>query len=100
MYKVHLVRDGGNYCTRSVTVTQIAEKGTCFTCTCSFKRAETSPIDYQEKVDIEQRYKVALEGKDKFDHPDAPSQDSIWYVGSCLGLQDLFIFVEAVLISR
>jgi acyl-CoA thioesterase II len=78
VYSVHNVRDGGNYCTRSVTVTQIAEKGVCFTCTCSFKRAETSPIDYQDSVDLKAKYQVALEGKGIFDHTDAPSQDSIW----------------------
>jgi hypothetical protein len=78
VYSVHNVRDGGNYCTRSVTVTQIAEKGVCFTCTCSFKRAETSPIDYQDSVDLKGKYRVALEGKGIFDHADAPSQDSIW----------------------
>ncbi|KAF2417416.1 acyl-CoA thioesteras-like protein [Tothia fuscella] len=79
VYKVHNIRDGGNYCTRSVTVTQIAERGTMFTCTCSFKRAETSPIDYQETVDIQNKYKVVLEGKGKFDHSDSPSQDSTWF---------------------
>jgi len=79
VYSVHNIRDGGNYCTRSVTVTQIAEKGTCFTCTCSFKRAEASPVNYQDTVDLKEKYRDVLEGKEPFDHPESPSQDSKWF---------------------
>jgi acyl-CoA thioesterase II len=80
VYTVHRIRDGGNYCTRTVTVTQIAERGTSFTCTCSFKRPEPSPFEYQELVDLKARFREVLAGKGPFDHPEAPSVDSIRYV--------------------
>jgi hypothetical protein len=81
VYSVHKIRDGYNYCTRSVTVTQAAEKGTMFTCTCSFKREESSPIEYQDTVDLKVRFKGVLEGKERepMRHPPAPSQDSEWF---------------------
>jgi acyl-CoA thioesterase len=78
VYSVEITRDGGNYCTRTVTVTQIAEKGVMFTCTCSFKRAESSPVEYQDTLDLRKKYSKVLDGKSPFDHPDAPSQDSTW----------------------
>ncbi|KAF1812618.1 acyl-CoA thioesteras-like protein [Eremomyces bilateralis CBS 781.70] len=79
VYSVQIVRDGGNYCTRMVTATQIAEKGATFTCTCSFKRAEFSSVDYQSNLDLHGKYKAVLAGKQPFDHPDAPSLDSDWF---------------------
>ncbi|KAF2108053.1 acyl-CoA thioesteras-like protein [Lophiotrema nucula] len=81
VYSVHKIRDGYNYCTRSVTVTQAAEKGTMFTCTCSFKREEGSPFEYQDKVDLKKKYKDVLQGRedDPMEHPAAPSQDSEWF---------------------
>lgn len=77
-YSIKLTRDGRNYCTRTITVTQIAERGVMFTCTCSFKRAETSSVECQHSMDIKKKYSAVLEGKRPFDHPDAPSQDSTW----------------------
>ncbi|KAF2010097.1 acyl-CoA thioesteras-like protein [Aaosphaeria arxii CBS 175.79] len=81
VYTVHKIRDGYNYCTRSVTVTQVAEKGTMFTCTCSFKRDEPSSVDVQDTVKIEERFKEVLGGKENepMEHPNAPSQDSEWF---------------------
>jgi len=80
VYTVHSIRDGGNYCVRSVTVTQIAEKGVCFTATMSFKRAEPSPFRFQHKLDIKQEYGPFINSKkDVFEHPDMPSQDSYFF---------------------
>jgi acyl-CoA thioesterase len=79
VYTVHSIRDGGNYCVRSVTVTQIAEKGVCFTATLSFKRAESSPFRFQHKLDIQKEYGRYIHSKPMFDHPDMPSQDSWWF---------------------
>ncbi|KAF2682265.1 acyl-CoA thioesteras-like protein [Lentithecium fluviatile CBS 122367] len=78
VYTVHRIRDGYNYCTRSVTVTQAAEKGTMFTCTCSFKREEGSPFDYQERVDLREQYRDVLRGKEDepMEHPASPDKDS------------------------
>jgi acyl-CoA thioesterase len=75
---VHKIRDGYNYCTRSVTVTQADEKGTTFTCTCSFKREEVSPLDYQERIDLREQYRDVLQGKEDepMEHPASPDQDS------------------------
>jgi hypothetical protein len=77
---VQNVRDGGNYAARTVTVVQKPESGIMFTCTCSFKRAEPSPFQYQDGTDLKRKYALVLEGKEPFDHKDAPSQDSKWYV--------------------
>lgn len=81
VYTVHNIRDGYNYCTRSVTVTQAAEKGTMFTCTCSFKRDEGSPVEYQDTVNLKERFAEAVQGKENEPmlHPAAPSQDSTWF---------------------
>ncbi|KAF2660974.1 acyl-CoA thioesteras-like protein [Lophiostoma macrostomum CBS 122681] len=81
VYSVHKIRDGYNYCTRSVTVTQAAEKGTMFTCTCSFKREEGSPVQYQDPFALKDEYREVLEGKEDnpMRHPNAPSNDSEWF---------------------
>ncbi|KAF2793196.1 acyl-CoA thioesteras-like protein [Melanomma pulvis-pyrius CBS 109.77] len=81
VYTVHKIQDGYNYCTRSVTVTQATEKGTMFTCTCSFKRDEGSPIEYQDGVNLKERFAEVLQGKENepMMHPAAPSQDSEWF---------------------
>jgi len=62
-------------------VTQAAEKGTMFTCTCSFKRDEGSPVEYQDAVNLKERFAEVLEGKENEPmlHPVAPSQDSEWF---------------------
>jgi acyl-CoA thioesterase len=78
VYSVHKIRDGHNYCTRSVTVTQAEEIGVMFTCTCSFKREEGTPFDYQEPFDLREMYREVLRGKedDPMAHPASPDQDS------------------------
>jgi len=77
-YRVKKIRDGYNYCTRSVTVSQIAAQGDMFTCTCSFKKEESSPVDVQDQMDIKEVYKDVLRGKDAepMEHSPAPSNDS------------------------
>ncbi|KAJ8118080.1 hypothetical protein OPT61_g852 [Boeremia exigua] len=77
MYKVNKIRDGYNYCTRSVTVVQDAGQA-MFTCTCSFKREEVSPVDVQEHIDLKKKYHDALDGKldEPMLHNAAPSMDS------------------------
>lgn len=62
-----------------MNVTQAEGKGICFTCTCSFKLAETSPLDVQEKVDISDKYKSVLEGKKPTDFEECPGMDLPWY---------------------
>lgn len=49
-----------------------------FTCTCSFKREESSPFDVQDLVDLKEIYHDALSGKEHepMEHPAAPSNDS------------------------
>ncbi|PSN61805.1 acyl-CoA thioesteras-like protein [Corynespora cassiicola Philippines] len=81
VFTVHKIRDGFNYATRSVTVTQAAEKGTMFTCTCSFKKDESSPFDFQDRVDLKEKYRSVLEGKEEepMEHPQSPSHDSVWF---------------------
>ncbi|KAK5122061.1 hypothetical protein LTR85_004307 [Meristemomyces frigidus] len=79
VYKVHVIRDGRSYATRIVNVTQAEGKGVCFTCTCSFKVAETSPLDVQEKVDIWDKYKSVLEGRTPMDFEECPGMDVPWY---------------------
>lgn len=80
IYKVDKIRDGYNYCTRSVTVVQDAGQ-TMFTCTCSFKREEVSPFDVQEVIDLKKHYREALAGKENEPmlHDAAPSNDSEFF---------------------
>ncbi|KAF1993019.1 acyl-CoA thioesteras-like protein [Amniculicola lignicola CBS 123094] len=80
-YTVEKIRDGYNYCTRTVNATQDASKGIMFTCTCSFKREEGAPFEFQDTVDLKERYRDVLEGKetDPLEHPPAPAQDSEWF---------------------
>jgi acyl-CoA thioesterase II len=81
VYSVQKIRDGYNYCTRSVNVTQGTEKGTMFTCTCSFKRDEGSPVDHQDSVNLKERFAEVLDGKENEPmlHPVSPSPDSDWF---------------------
>ncbi|KAJ4368389.1 hypothetical protein N0V83_006746 [Neocucurbitaria cava] len=78
-YRVREVRNGYNYCTRTVTVSQIAAHGDMFTCTCSFKREEASPFDVQDQPNLKDIYRDAIAGKENepMQHPNAPSTDSI-----------------------
>ena len=79
VYTVQKIRDGRSYTTRTVNVTQDGSEDICFTCTCSFKGAETSPLDVQEKVDLWRKYKVALEGKKPENFEECPGVDVPWY---------------------
>lgn len=49
-----------------------------FTCTCSFKREEGSPFDYQEPSNLKEVYKEVLRGKEDrpMEHPASPDKDS------------------------
>lgn len=80
IYEVHKIRDGYNYCTRSVTVIQDAGQA-MFTCTCSFKREEESPFDVQEHVDLKKKYSEVISGKENEPmlHDVAPSNDSEYF---------------------
>ena len=75
------IRDGYNYCTRSVTANQAAALGDMFTCTCSFKREESSPVDVQEQANLREVYREVLKGKEEepMRHEAAPSNDSEWF---------------------
>lgn len=50
-----------------------------FTCTCSFKREESSPVEVQDSVDLKEVYRDVLEGKEPMDFPQAPSNDSEYF---------------------
>jgi len=97
IYKVHIIRDGRSYATRIVNVTQAEGKGICFTCTCSFKLAETSPLDVQERVDIGEKYKTVLKDKRPQDFEECPGVDIPWYWKRRqeTGLNDAFPGLEA-----
>ncbi|TKA62029.1 hypothetical protein B0A55_10962 [Friedmanniomyces simplex] len=75
VYKVHIIRDGRSYATRIVNVTQAQGKGICFTCTCSFKIPEDSPLDAQEEVDLYSKYRDVLGGKTPEDFEECPGMD-------------------------
>ncbi|KAJ9659269.1 hypothetical protein H2201_007419 [Coniosporium apollinis] len=74
-YTVRNVRDGKLFCTRAVDASQA--RGVCFTCTCSFKRSESSPISHQEPINLAEQY--ALGQKKPEDWPEAPGVDSPWF---------------------
>lgn len=80
-YRVVKVRDGYNYITRSVTVSQIASHGDMFTCTCSFKREEDSSLDVQDTVALKEFYRAVLQGKENepMQHERTPSHDSLHF---------------------
>ncbi|KAG8631891.1 hypothetical protein KVT40_001031 [Elsinoe batatas] len=79
VYNIKIIRDGRSYCTRIVNVTQAEGKGICFTCTCSFKTDEESPLDVQEDIDLSEKYAAVLRGKKEEDWPEAPGMDVKWY---------------------
>ncbi|GAB7339204.1 hypothetical protein MBLNU457_5863t1 [Dothideomycetes sp. NU457] len=79
VYNVQTIRDGRSYCTRIVNVTQAEGKGICFTCTCSFKTPEDSPLDAQERISLWDTYDVALKGTKPEDWEEAPGMDVPWY---------------------
>ena len=79
MYKVSKIPDGRSYLTRFITVTQEGANDICFTCTCSFKKPESNLLDLQEKMDLWQQYKPALEGKGPQDFIECHGVDIPWY---------------------
>jgi len=81
-YRIEAIRDGGGYCQRQVFVTQDSNKGVCFTCICSFKRPERSFNERSLNVDLREKYKVVLDGKEPGDWPECPGIDSPLYVDS------------------
>lgn len=97
VYKVHTIRDGRSYCTRIVNVTQAEGKGICFTCTCSFKLAEDSPLDVQDQVDIWQKYSKVLAGTKPEDWEEAPGADEprYWKLRQETGYNDPFPGLES-----
>ncbi|QDS75990.1 hypothetical protein FKW77_004369 [Venturia effusa] len=79
VYRVENIREGGSYCQRQVNVTQDASKGVCFTCICSFKKAEVSNNERQLDFDLREKYKAVLRGKKAEDWPECPGIDSPYW---------------------
>lgn len=79
VYRVQTIRDGKTYCTRAVNVTQSEGKGICFTCICSFKTAEPSHVDSQERLDLWQHYSPVLQGRTPYDFQEVPGMDLPFY---------------------
>ncbi|GAB7354168.1 hypothetical protein MBLNU459_g4722t1 [Dothideomycetes sp. NU459] len=96
VYNVKTIRDGRSYCTRIVHVTQAEGKGICFTCTCSFKLSEDSPLDVQEEIDIRRQYAILLDGKKPEDFDEAPGMDvpQYWQRRRETGYNDAFPGLE------
>lgn len=61
-------------------MTQAQEQGICFTCTISFKTAEDSLLDMQERANIWDKYAVVLAGQKPLDFPFCPGMDVPWFV--------------------
>lgn len=80
VYTIDTVRDGASYSTRIVKVTQAEGKGVCFTCTCSFKTPESSPLDVQDSIDLWKTYPSVLKGKSESDFPPVPGADFSRYL--------------------
>ncbi|KAL9079210.1 MAG: hypothetical protein Q9157_001879 [Trypethelium eluteriae] len=79
VYHVKTVRDGGSYCTRSVSVVQAEGKGIAFTATVSFKRAESTLVEVWNGRDLYGHYATALRGRRPEDFPETPGMDTPWY---------------------
>lgn len=81
VYSIQTIRDGKGFCVRSVNVTQEEGKGICFSCICSFKLPDQSPIDWQEQVNMREKYESVLGHAKTVDElPDAPTLDMPWFV--------------------
>jgi len=79
VYSIQTVRDGKGFCVRIVNVTQEEGKGICFSANCSFKLPDRSPIDWQERVDLREKYKDVLGHiKTPADLPSCPPWDTPW----------------------
>jgi acyl-CoA thioesterase len=68
-YKVEKIRDGKNYCVRSVIVSQEEEGQICFTGLCSFKKSEPTFLNVQVPKKMQTKWKELLKGKDVEDLP-------------------------------
>jgi hypothetical protein len=74
IYHIQTVRNGRGFCVRTVNVTQEEGKGICFSCHCSFKRPEPGSINWQERVNMNEKYGVVLDGvKSTWEMEEAPS---------------------------
>ena len=74
LYHVDNVRNGRGFCVRHVNVTQQETEGTVFTCTCSFKLQDDSPVDLQQTMNVKEKYKDVLgDVKSWWKLEDAPS---------------------------
>ncbi|EUC40037.1 hypothetical protein COCMIDRAFT_41565 [Bipolaris oryzae ATCC 44560] len=81
-YHVEKIRDGYSYCSRNVTVTQAAAKGSTFTCVCSFKREETASVDAQAHINLKETYHEVLQDRENepMQHSVSPSNDCAEFV--------------------
>jgi len=59
---------------RRVDVTQQETRGIVFTCICSFKLPDDSPVDLQQTMNVKEKYKDILgDAKTWWELKDAPS---------------------------
>lgn len=78
IYTVRHIRDGKNYAVRAVDARQGGR--ICFTCLCSFKRAEKyAPFSHQP-IPLQETYKSLLAGKKPQDHLPSPGVDVDWFI--------------------
>ncbi|RAK97161.1 acyl-CoA thioesterase [Aspergillus ibericus CBS 121593] len=77
-YTVRHLRDGNLYCTRSVDVRQSGQ--ICFSCLCSFKRAENETTFSHQPVPVQERYASIIAGKKPEEYPVSPSVDVDWWI--------------------
>ena len=74
LYHVDNVRNGRGFCVQRVHVTQQETKGIVFTCICSFKLPDDSPVDMQKMMNVKEKYKDVLgDAKTWWELKDAPS---------------------------
>jgi len=74
IYRVDNVRNGRGFCVRHVNVTQQETKGIVFTCICSFKLPDESPVDLQQTMSVRESYRDVLgDVKTWWELEDAPS---------------------------
>ncbi|BDD59706.1 hypothetical protein MPDQ_006326 [Monascus purpureus] len=77
-YTVRHIRDGRNYCVRAVDARQ---KGKiCFSCICSFKRAERQTPFRHQPAPAQETYRAILDRKRPEDHPLSPCIDVDWWM--------------------
>ena len=79
VYTVETIQEGRSYAARTVKATTLGSDEICFSCTCSFKKAETGLLDVQEKVDLWETYREALQGKWPQDFEETPGVDIPWF---------------------